>query len=183
MPSYDDGSESPLKTVHCFITTHTADGKAIFHDPRSGTEELTLQRKGPAAFNVHYTTDTVPVKYENDKDLTTFYDQPRPVPIALKNGSVLRMVDLAPGEQSPMHATNSLDYGVVLEGEIILILEDYESGPRRTMTVGDVSVQRGTMHAWRNASSENWARMLYVLLDAEVPGREKEDWGGIELPK
>lgn len=182
MTRYTDGTESTLNTVHCYITTHTPDGKAAFHEPRSGTEQIALQRKGPAAFNVHYTTNSVPVEYGNDQDLKQYYEQPKPIPISIKKGSVLRMVDLAPGDQSPMHATNSLDYGVVLQGEIILILEDYNYGPRRTMQVGDVSVQRGTRHAWRNPSKTEWARMLFVLLDAQVPGREEEDWGGIELP-
>ncbi|KAJ0419702.1 hypothetical protein BJY00DRAFT_302070 [Aspergillus carlsbadensis] len=182
MAVYDDGSVSSLNAVHCFITTHSADGKAVFHEPQSGTELVTAKRLGEAAFNVHYTTDSVPVKFANDEDLTAFYEQPTPIPIALRNGSVLRMVDLAPGGQSPMHATNSLDYGVVIEGEVVLILEDFDNGPRRTLKVGDVSVQRGTSHAWRNGSSTEWARMLYVLLDAEVPGRE-ENFGGIELPK
>ncbi|BCS28091.1 cupin domain-containing protein [Aspergillus puulaauensis] len=179
---YHDGSTSSLNAVHCYITTHSADGKAVFHDPPSGTELVTPQRVGEAALNVHYTTNSVPVQVANDRDLTAFYEQPTPVPIALRNGSVLRMVDLAPGGQSPMHATNSVDYCVVIQGEVILILEDFDSGPRRTMKVGDVSVQRGTSHAWQNGSSTEWARMLAVVLDAEIPGRE-DNSGGIDLPK
>ena len=46
-----------------------------------------------------------------------------------------------------MHRTVSLDYGVVLEGEVELVLD---SGETRLMKRGDVSVQRGTNHAWRN---------------------------------
>ncbi|KAL4863673.1 hypothetical protein BDV12DRAFT_201864 [Aspergillus spectabilis] len=152
--------------------------------PRTPIRYGTRHREtaGGSAFNVHYTTDSVPVEFAHDEDLTAFYEQRTPIPIALRNGSVLRMVDLAPGGQSPMHATNSLGYGVVIEGEVVLILEALDNGPRRTLKVGDVSVQRGTSHAWRNGSSTEWARMLYVLLDAEVPGRE-ENFGGIELPK
>lgn len=183
MPQYDDNSSSSLSQVHCFITTHDKDGKAIFHDPPSGTEEVHSKRIGPAAFNVHYTTSSVPVKLAGDQDLKQFYEQPRPIPIALKDGTVVRMVDLAPGEQSPMHRTNSVDYGVVLAGEAVLVLEDFEVGPRRTLKVGDVSIQRGTLHSWRNPNPTEWLRMLYVLLDAEVPNAGEEDWGGIELPK
>jgi quercetin dioxygenase-like cupin family protein len=82
---------------------------------------------------------------------------------------------MPPGALSPMHRTISLDYGVVLEGEIDLILD---SGESRHMKRGDISIQRGTNHAWRNRSSTSWARMLYVLQPAEaivVDGKAMED--------
>lgn len=59
-----------------------------------------------------------------------------------------------------MHRTVSLDYGIVLEGDIELVLD---SGETRPMKRGDIAIQRGTNHAWRNMSSEKWGRMLYVL--------------------
>ena len=74
-----------------------------------------------------------------------------------------------------MHRTVSLDYGVVLEGEIDLILD---SGESRHMKRGDISVQRGTNHAWKNRSETSWARMLYVLQPAEkivINGEEMKD--------
>lgn len=92
---------------------------------------------------------------------------------------MLRIVDMNPGATSPMHRTISLDYGVVLEGEVELILD---SGESRLLRRGDVAVQRGTNHAWRNVSERTWARMLYVLQEAEevvVDGvRLGEDYGG-----
>lgn len=48
---------------------------------------------------------------------------------------------MGPGLTSPMHRTVSLDYGVVLEGEVYLVLD---SGEERLMRRGDISVQRGT---------------------------------------
>ena len=72
-----------------------------------------------------------------------------------------------------MHRTQSLDYGIVLEGEIECVLD---SGEVRLMKRGDIAVQRGTMHAWRNTSSTEWARMIFVLLAAE-----KVNTGGKEL--
>jgi quercetin dioxygenase-like cupin family protein len=65
-----------------------------------------------------------------------------------------------PGVTCAMHRTVSLDYGVVLEGEIEAILD---SGETRMMKRGDVCIQRGTMHAWRNPSETEWCRMLFVL--------------------
>lgn len=188
MSSYDDGTASDLPKTHCFITTHDEAGKADFHKPKTGTEEVTLSRMGIAAFKVLYTTEEFPTNYKNNDDIKAFENpKSEPVPIAIKGGTVLRIVDIAPGATSAIHRTNSLDYGVVLEGEIELILEDLETGPRRMMKRGDVSVQRATMHAWKNTSPTSWARMLYALIDAqpvEVGGKKmEEDWGGIELPK
>ena len=80
-----------------------------------------------------------------------------------------------------MHRTVSLDYGVVLYGEMELVLD---SGETRIMKVGDVSVQRGTNHAWRNTSDTQWARMMYVLqpsLPITINGKPlDEDLGPME---
>ncbi|KAI5200242.1 hypothetical protein E4T38_06606 [Aureobasidium subglaciale] len=51
---------------------------------------------------------------------------------------------LRPGATSPMHRTVSLDYGVVLEGEAVLVLN---SGEERLLQRGDIAMQRGTNHA------------------------------------
>ena len=102
--------------------------------------------------------------------------------IVIPGGTVLRYVDMRPGATSPMHRTVSLDYGVVLEGEVELILD---SGEKRLMRRGDLSVQRGTIHEWRNTSETEWARMLYILQEAkplEIGGRKLgEDYGGLQV--
>lgn len=67
---------------------------------------------------------------------------------------------MGPGVTSPMHRTVSLDYGIVVYGEVELILD---SGEKKVLKAGDVAVQRGTNHAWRNTSEKDWARMMYVL--------------------
>jgi len=72
-----------------------------------------------------------------------------------------------------------LDYGIVLEGEIDMVLD---SGEMEHMRRGDVAVQRATMHQWVNASETEWARMMFVLQDCkavEVAGEVVgEDLGG-----
>lgn len=119
-------------------------------------------------------------------DLVQLLDYLHNLPgVMIPGGTVLRMVDLPPGSTSPMHRTVSLDYGVVLDGEIELILD---KGATRLMKRGDISVQRGTIHAWKNVSAEGkWARMLYVLQDCkplEIAGQELgEDYGGLQVPK
>jgi hypothetical protein len=59
-----------------------------------------------------------------------------------------------------MHRTETIDYGIVLEGELVLILDRGETVVR----AGDVIVQRGTSHAWANRSDRN-ARIAFVLID------------------
>lgn len=61
-----------------------------------------------------------------------------------------------------MHRTESVDYGIVVFGEIVLVLDD---GSRTHLQAGDVVVQRGTDHAWENPSETNPARMAFILLD------------------
>jgi naringenin degradation protein FdeH len=76
-------------------------------------------------------------------------------------GTIIRVVDLEPRSRSPMHRTETIDYGVVLSGEVTLVLDD---GSETQLTQGDVVVQRGTDHAWVNATDEP-ARMVFVLVD------------------
>lgn len=59
-----------------------------------------------------------------------------------------------------MHRTESIDYGIVIEGEMTLVLDDTEV----TLKPGDVVVQRGTNHAWSNRGSVP-CRMAFILLD------------------
>ncbi len=61
-----------------------------------------------------------------------------------------------------MHRTESVDYGVVIEGELTLVLDDSEV----LLKPGSVVVQRGTNHAWANRSGQP-CRMLFVLVDGQ----------------
>ena len=61
-----------------------------------------------------------------------------------------------------MHRTRSIDYGIVLEGEITLLVDDGETVVR----AGDVVVQRGTNHGWANRSGRN-CRIAFILIDGE----------------
>jgi naringenin degradation protein FdeH len=76
-------------------------------------------------------------------------------------GTIVRIVDLAPRSRSPMHRTETIDYGIVLAGEVVLVLDD---GNETALGAGDVVVQRGTDHAWVNPGDEP-ARMAFVLVD------------------
>lgn len=116
-------------------------------------------------FMLLYTTDTFPMVMKDDRDIQKYNSYISNAPaLTISGGTVLRTVDFAPGYISPMHRTVSCDFGVVLEGEVELVLD---SGEARVMKRGDVAVQRGTNHAWRNTSETEWARMIYVLQAAE----------------
>ena len=100
------------------------------------------------------------------------------LPQMFETPTELLQVDFAPGFECMMHRTQSLDYGIVMEGSVELILDD---GKTELMQRGDVAVQRATMHAWRNPSKTEWARMYFILQDCKplvINGRHmKEDLG------
>lgn len=76
------------------------------------------------------------------------------------------MIDFSPGLVSPMHRSVSIDYGIVVEGEFELLLD---SGETRIMRQGDVSINRGGAHTWRNITGNGTmpGRMIYVLVDSK----------------
>ncbi|OGE49073.1 hypothetical protein PENARI_c023G12486 [Penicillium arizonense] len=168
----------PLKR---FITTHNETGKAIFSNDLP--ELMPVQKIADGAdFSLAYTSDHFPAQLNNKTDITEYSNYlTSPPGIVVSGGTVCRIVDMHPGSLSPMHRTVSLDYGVVLEGEVELVLD---SGEVRLLKRGDVAVQRGTNHAWRNVTPDvvdengvktgQWARMLYVLQpseEIEIDGR------------
>jgi len=169
---------NPLPDVHRLITTHREeDGKAIFTSAVS--EDLTwAATPSGAAFGLCYATEKTKPDMSAEKDLKTFEGfLTTPPPLIIRGGTVLRYVDMPPLSESPMHRTVSMDYGIVMEGEVEILLD---SGEKKLLKKGDVIVQRGTMHQWRNPSSTNWYRMLFILLDSEnveVAGKVLEQEG------
>lgn len=118
------------------------------------------------AFTVPYTTSTFPPNMNANTDLTTHTELLQSGTLGLVNppGSVARFVDFCPGASPLMHRTQSLDYGVVMEGAVEMVLD---GGVTRVLRRGDMAVQRGTNHGWRNLSETEWARMFFVLQGAE----------------
>ena len=172
--------DNDLPTLHRFVTDHDEKGKSIFN--KEVEERLPWQRLAEGAgFGLGYVTDHSPVEFSNNNDIKTYQKyQEDPPGLVIPGGTVLRFVDMPPGLRSPMHRTVSLDYGVVLEGSVYLVLD---SGEERLMKRGDVAIQRGTNHEWRNASSTEWSRMMYVLQESkpiQSGGKELgEDLGGM----
>lgn len=67
-----------------------------------------------------------------------------------------------------MHKTETIDFGLVIEGEVVLILDDSE----QQLRPGDVVIQRGTSHAWENRS-DGICRMAFFLIDGTFVGASK----------
>lgn len=163
--SPNPGQLSNLPGVTHYLTGHdSSTGKSIVQSTREGSWIGMLDDS--LAFNVIYTTSEFPASLNDDKDLATHDELLSSKKLGLVNpkGTVCRMVDFKPGSEPLMHRTQSLDYGLVLEGSMEMILD---SGETKLMQRGDVAVQRGTMHAWKNVSTTEWARMLFVLQDCQ----------------
>lgn len=143
----------PLRRI---VTGHDAQGRAVVTD--DALLDPLSSPNGDAAFTLVWTTATLPA--DND-DATDGRD--RKVGLSLPGGTVLRIVDLLPGRRSAMHRTHSLDYGIVMSGAIELELDD---GAVTRVEAGEVIVQRGTIHAWRNPSADTTVRVAFVLIDA-----------------
>lgn len=186
-PAKPAESATPLSNLHQpqrFITTHNASGQAIVHTQSPFT--WSPYDSGNLAFAVPYTTSTFPADLNNDADIAAHDQVVASGSLGLVNprGTVLRCVDFAPGYACAMHRTQSLDYGIVMEGEVDMVLD---SGESHVLRRGDVAVQRATQHQWVNRSKTEWARMMFVLQDCKtlvVGGQElKEDLGDIgDLP-
>lgn len=76
-----------------------------------------------------------------------------PSPLNPPNGTSCTIIEVPAGHHVPMHRTVTLDYGVIVDGTTELVLGD--SGETKTLKKGDVFVQRGTAHAWRNVTNKN----------------------------
>jgi quercetin dioxygenase-like cupin family protein len=159
-----------------YITGHHPNGKARILNAASPSPQK-FPAVGANLIPVFSTGNGYPVDLNNDMDVTAHHSLVASggLKITNPNGSVCRFVDIAPGIVPNMHRTQSIDYGVVIEGEVIMELDD---GSETLLKRGDVVVQRGTMHGWKNPSETEWARMMFVLLEAKsvfIGGKELKE--------
>ncbi|KAK4169763.1 hypothetical protein QBC43DRAFT_374879 [Cladorrhinum sp. PSN259] len=165
------------------------------HDPSTGRALFTTPSQFPSSpapyggvgMVVHdlYKTFTTPFTMTDEHDIHAMQSHPvRPsedtIWFPATRETLVRYCDWAPGSTFPFHRTETIDFGVVTSGEMELTVgdsEDDEKKETRTLKVGDVVIQRGTMHAWRNASETEWARVVFFLIGAEpvhVAGEDKK---------
>jgi len=170
--------------IRRIVTGHDANGRScIIEDGPSPAERFVTERPGYRSTNVWRTVASpAPI---NAVDSIVDHQGVAPP----KNGTVLRIIDIPPEPGDPaerkrqaaatfgklfadaehrlddtrhpgMHRTESVDYAVIIEGELTAILDRGET----VMRAGDVLVQRGTNHAWANRSGK-MVRVLFVLID------------------
>lgn len=170
------------------ITGHDSAGRASVSHSGPIPNSFALQAVPGTVFHEIWNTSTSPAIIDNCADPTARALRLSPSPA----GSLIRVVDIPPdsvqnavsadqaaaafaeigqaqagtghadSRHKLMHRTETLDYGIVTEGEVWLVLDEQEVQLQR----GDVVVQRGTNHAWSNRT-EAMARMVFILLDGQ----------------
>jgi mannose-6-phosphate isomerase-like protein (cupin superfamily) len=174
--------------IHRVVTGHDASGKAIFtsNGPLSTIRELDAI-PGMIFHEVWETRESPPWVGNGGDPTTGPLNHQAPT-----NGNIIRFVDFPPDEDyldqaearmkklfdevndptaltvkadSPhpmMHRAEALDYCIVIEGEMTLVLDDSEV----LLKPGSVVIQRGANHAWANRSGKK-CRMLYIQINAQ----------------
>ena len=125
--------------VRRVVTGHDANGKAIVKIDEI-VKNLREGRPGALAAAI-WTTEGFPVDNDGQDD-----NGARPVGTTLPGGTVFRVAQFSPGLQARNHRTDSIDYALVLSGEIDMEMD----GSMIHLKAGDVMVQRGTIHNWIN---------------------------------
>jgi mannose-6-phosphate isomerase-like protein (cupin superfamily) len=147
------------------VTGHTPDGVSVVVSDGPVPVSRELPDDG-VAFHEIWNTEGAPTRIEA-VEATEPTERTLAVPPPPR-GTKIRINEFQPGHlderglQSPVHRTASIDYGIVLEGEITLVLDDSEV----TLHAGDIVVQRGTDHAWANRG-DTVAKVVFVLVDGE----------------
>ena len=175
-----------LPAIQRVITGHRADGTAVITASGPLPKVVEFERIPGTLFHEVWSTATTPVVIDNGSDPVTgpvvlpppaggtrirFVDIPPDTEEFLQSGAAgmsdafgsigHRKASTAHAD-SPhplMHRTETVDYGVVIAGEIVLLVDDGEV----TLRQGAVVIQRGTNHAWANRT-DKVCRMLFVLV-------------------
>lgn len=154
---------SAFRRPRRIVTGHDGDGRSVVISDGPVPVSRELPDDG-AAFHEVWATDAAPAPIHAGAEDPTSEDITVPPPA---RGTRIRVNEFLPGHldeyglQSPVHRTESIDYGIVLDGEVTLVLDDSEVIAR----AGDIVIQRGTDHAWANRS-DAVARVAFVLVDA-----------------
>jgi hypothetical protein len=165
-----------LPAIRRIVTGNDAQGNSrIVEDAPAAAIRTVAERPGYRAVNVWRTNAEAVEKHQGI--------------LPPKGGTILRIIDFPPEPKDPeerrrriaatfggifkdashdkregkhpgMHATATVDYAIVLEGEIWAVMDEGET----LMRAGDVLIQRGTNHAWANRSNAT-ARIAFVLID------------------
>ena len=173
-----------LQPIRRVVTIRDADGKAVVAIDGPARNVRVRKASGGLVSTLLWVTDETPADISGRADRAAREIGVAPPP----RGSAFRIVDFPPTAESAlmdnaavvremgisgagddkrhplMHRTRSVDYAIVMCGEIDMLLDDSEVH----LKAGDVLVQQGTNHAWVNRGSEN-CRIAFVLIDAQEP--------------
>jgi len=138
------------------ITGHDAGGRAVVKIDEI-SKNVISNRPGASACVV-WTTDAIPADNSGEGDVAL-----KKVGTTLPGGTVFRVVEFSPGVSPRVHRTDSIDYAVIISGEIDMELE---KGKEVHLKAGDVLVQRGTLHNWINRGKVPCV-IAFALVDAK----------------
>ena len=152
-----------MKRTRRVVTGHDASGKAVVLSDGDAPNARLRPGSGLTS-TLLWVTDETPAGLSGSADQAA-REIGIPPP---ERGTIFRVVDFPPGAPGEMHRTRSVDYAIVLEGEIDMLLDASEVHLR----AGDVVVQRATNHAWVNRGGAA-CRIAFVLVDARgiIPAR------------
>jgi len=179
---------APIRRV---VTGHDASGKAIVVMDGAAANVVTSPLRPSSRTNLWRTT-SMPACYGGERDEADARFDIEPPP----GGTILRIAEFPPvsketlasydgekafaevgaahrivrGARHPfMHRTETVDYAIVLEGEIDMLLDEEDVH----LKAGDVVIQRGTNHAWAN-NYDRTCRIAFILIDAvDADGRKR----------
>jgi quercetin dioxygenase-like cupin family protein len=137
------------------VTGHDEGGKAVVQIDEVCRNVISRRERHHSC--VVWSTASFPVNNSGDED-----ESARPVSTTPPEGTVFRIIEYGPGVAPRNHRTNSIDYAVVISGEIDMELDD---GVSVHLEAGDVIVQRGTIHNWVNKGAEPCV-IAFVLIAA-----------------
>ena len=154
--------QRPLPTFRRIVTNHDADGKPVIWIDSNATNHKFPDPR--ISSTMMWSTDATPTQILGDEDEGNRILGSAP-PIG---GSRFTMMEFLPGNGADgLHRTDTVDYVICVAGQIDMFVDDTQFV---TLRAGDVLIQRGTYHAWKNRGDQP-CRLAVVLLDA-LPKRE-----------
>jgi quercetin dioxygenase-like cupin family protein len=145
----------PLQ-VRRVVTGHDSNGRAIVQIDEVSQNLRSARPRATAC--VIWTSEGFPVDNTGTAD-----EGLRETGTTHENGTVFRILELQPGNTPRVHRTDSLDYAVIMKGEIDMELE---TGEITHLKAGDVVVQRGTVHNWINTGTAPCV-IAFALIDGK----------------
>ena len=148
-----------LPPIRRVVTGH--DGNHVAKVISDGPATNAKAGASGATSTLIWSTDSTPADCAIGEDIEDFGARAIGTPPP-ENGSRFAVITFPPGNPGRMHRTETIDYVVVISGEIDMDMDDSTV----KLKAGDVLVQRATNHAWVNRSNEP-ARVAFVLIDAK----------------